>query len=127
MKTQTKRASWSWFWQAVTGIALLLLVGLHMVAHHFVAEGGIRDYQQVVEYLSNPLIIVTEIAFLIVVTVHALLGVRSILFDLGLRQRTERAITVAGVGIGVVTILYGFWLTYSILTQGNALASLLSP
>lgn len=122
-----KRAGWGWFWQAVTGVALIGLLGLHMVAHHFVAEGGIRDYQQVIEYLANPLIIVTEIAFLIVVTIHAMLGVRSILFDLGLSARSERMVTIISAGVGVLTILFGFWLTWTIVSQGSRLAALLAP
>ncbi len=119
-----KKSSWSWFWQAVTGIALLLLVGLHMIAHHFIVEGGIRDFRQVIEYLSNTIIIVLEIAFLIVVTVHAVLGVRSILFDLGLSARAERAITIGGIVVGVGTVLYGFWLMYAILNVNAALTAL---
>lgn len=115
-----KRSSWGWFWQAATGVLLLLLLGLHMIAHHFVATGGIRDFQQVIEYLSNPLIIVTELAFLVSVTVHAMLGMRAILFDLGLSPQGERVVTYASVVIGVVTVVYGFWLTYAILRQGSA-------
>lgn len=120
-----KRSSWAWFWQAVTGIALILLLGLHMIAHHFVAEGGIRDFAQVIEYLANPLIIVTEIAFLISVTAHAVLGVRAILFDLGLSAQTERTVTILLTVIGVLTVLYGIWLTYAIVRQGSTLTALL--
>jgi succinate dehydrogenase / fumarate reductase, membrane anchor subunit len=115
-----KRSSWGWFWQSVTGILLILLLGLHMIAHHFVVEGGLRDFNQVIEYLSNPIIIITELAFLISVTVHAMLGMRSILFDLGLSPQMERVVTYASVVVGVLTVLYGFWLTYTILAQGSA-------
>ncbi len=111
---QRHRSSWAWFWQSVTGLALILLVGVHMIANHFVVQGGLRDYAQVVEYLRNPLIVVIELAFLNVVTVHAMLGVRSILFDLGLSQKMERAVTYACAALGVVMIVYGFWLTYVI-------------
>ncbi|TAH50131.1 MAG: hypothetical protein EYC68_14875 [Chloroflexota bacterium] len=117
---KNKKSSWGWFWQSVTGILLILLVGLHMIAHHFVAEGGIRDFQQVIAYLSNPIIILTELAFLISVTVHAMLGMRSILFDLGLSPQWERVVTYGVVVIGGLTVLYGFWLTYAILAQGSA-------
>lgn len=115
-----KKSSWGWFWQAVTGILLILLVGLHMLAHHFIVEGGLRDFNQVIEYLSNPIIIFTELAFLVSVTVHAMLGMRSILFDLGLSERMERVVTYGAIGIGGLTIVYGFWLTYAILAQGGA-------
>jgi succinate dehydrogenase hydrophobic anchor subunit len=124
---ERKRSSWGWFWQSVTGLLLLFLVGLHMIAHHYVVEGGLRDFQQVIDYLSNPLIIVTEIAFLITVTVHAVLGMRSILFDLGLSERAERAVTLVGLIVGVLTVLYGFWLTYAILAQGNSPTAALFP
>jgi succinate dehydrogenase hydrophobic anchor subunit len=117
---EKKRASWGWFWQSVTGILLLLLLGLHMVAHHFVVEGGLRDYAQVLDYLRNPLIVVTELAFLISVTAHALLGLRAILFDLGLRPHLEQAINIGAVVVGALTILYGFWLTFTILANGSA-------
>ena len=110
-----KRSSWAWFWQAVTGIALLLLLGLHMVAHHFIVQGGLRNYAEVLAYLSNPVILVLEIAFLISVTTHAMLGVRAILFDLGLSAGAERTVTYACTAFGVVIVLYGFWLTYTIL------------
>jgi succinate dehydrogenase membrane anchor subunit len=122
-----KRSSWAWFWQSVTGVALILLLGLHMVAHHFVAEGGIRDYQEVIQYLANPIIIVLEIAFLISVVAHAILGMRSILFDLGLSAQTERIVTLVGTVIAVLTVLYGFWLTYTVLAQGGALTAFLLP
>ncbi|MCC7164127.1 MAG: hypothetical protein IT331_16655 [Anaerolineae bacterium] len=122
-----KRSGWGWFWQSVTGVALIGLLGLHMVAHHFVAAGGLRDYQQVIEYLSNPLIVVTEIAFLIVVTIHAMLGVRALLFDLGLTARAERMVTALVIGVGALTILFGFWLTYTVTMQGSMLTALLAP
>jgi succinate dehydrogenase hydrophobic anchor subunit len=125
--TNTKRSTWGWFWQSVTGLLLIFLVGLHMFAHHFIVEGGLRDFQQVLDYMRNPLILVTEIAFLITVTVHAVLGMRSILFDLGLSDRAERAVTVAGWVIGGMTILYGFWLTYTILITSTTPTAVLFP
>ena len=36
-----------WLVQAISGLLLVLVLGLHMVAHHFVVEGGLRDYAQV--------------------------------------------------------------------------------
>ncbi len=106
----------TWVWQAVTGIALLVLLGLHFVAHHFIVEGGLRNFQQVQEYLANPIILTLEVLFLMVVTPHALLGVRAILLDLQLSEATERFIDRAMWVIGIATVLYGFWLTWSIVT-----------
>jgi succinate dehydrogenase hydrophobic anchor subunit len=75
--------SWGWFLQAITGLALVVLLAVHMVAQHFVAAHGLRDYAEVVAYLRNPLVTAIELLFLVTVTTHALLGVRAIVFDFG--------------------------------------------
>ena len=99
-----------WLWTAGTGVALLVLVTIHMVAHHFVVErmGGLRTYQDVLDYVGNPVMFVIELVFLVVVTIHAMLGLRSVLFDFGLsdhaKRLTDRGLTV----LGVLTVAYGF-------------------
>ncbi len=107
-------SSWAWVWQALTGIGLIVLLALHMIANHFIAEGGLRDYAGVVDYLRNPIIVVLEFLFLVTVTAHALLGVRAILFDLGLAEHTERLLSRALTVVGVLTVGYGMWLTWTI-------------
>jgi len=99
----------TWTLTALSGIALLVLVTIHMVAHHFVVHeiGGLRTYEQVLEYLGNPVIVVLELALLVAVTIHAMLGLRSVLFDLGLSTRTKRIVTRGLVALGVLTIAYG--------------------
>jgi len=91
----------------VTGIGLVVLLGLHMIANHFIAKGGLRDYAAVVAYLRNPVILVLEILFLVCVTTHALLGVRAILLDLGLSDQVEQVVTHVLKWIGCLTICYG--------------------
>jgi succinate dehydrogenase cytochrome b556 subunit len=112
-----RTSSWSWILQAFTGVLLVVLLGLHMVVQHFVVEGGLRRYQQVVEYLSNPFVFLLEVAFLIVVTWHALLGVRAIILDLGLKPATERKVTAFLSIVGVLTVAYGIWLSATIVSQ----------
>lgn len=108
---------WGWVLQAVTGAAVLVLVSVHMIANHFVVPEGLRDYAQVVAYLSSPLVVALEVTFLTTVTWHALLGVRAILFDFGFSGRVERWITRVLAVIGVVTVGYGLWLTVLITSQ----------
>lgn len=106
---------WSWVQQAVSGALVLVLVTLHMIANHFVVPEGLRNFQEVVEYLSTPIIVVLEVAFLVTVTWHGLLGLRAVLFDFGFSSRTERAITRVLIVVGVVTVAYGLWLTWVIV------------
>ena len=117
--TRERTSSWSWILQAFTGIMLVVLLGLHMVVQHFVVAGGLRQYQQVVQYISNPFVFLLEIAFLIIVTWHALLGVRAIIFDLGLKPASERRVTAVLSIIGVIVVAYGIWLSATIVARGT--------
>jgi succinate dehydrogenase hydrophobic anchor subunit len=110
--TPERSRSRTWAWTAGSGVALLLLVTIHMVAHHFVVEevGGLRTYAQVLEYIGSPVIVVIEIAFLVVVTIHSMLGLRSVLFDFGLSERAKHLTDRGLVLLGVVTVAYGVML-----------------
>ncbi len=109
------KASWSWLWQVFTGVALLVLLGLHFIANHFIAKGGLRDFADVVAYLRNPIILVLEVLFLVVVTTHAMLGVRAIVIDFGLSERAEKRLSQALTVVGVLTVGYGLWQTWVII------------
>ena len=102
----------TWKATAGSGVALLVLVTVHMVAHHFVVEevGGLRTYAQVLDYIANPIIFVIECLFLVVVTTHAMLGLRSVLFDFGLSVRAKRLVSRGLLVLGIATVAYGFML-----------------
>ncbi|HYB00807.1 MAG TPA: hypothetical protein VED37_11370 [Ktedonobacteraceae bacterium] len=112
---QEPKASSSWYWQIFTGIALIFLLGLHFIANHFIAQGGIRDYADVVSYLRNPIILVWEVLFLIVVATHAMLGIRAIVMDFGISAQAEKRLSQALTVVGVLTVAYGLWLTWAII------------
>jgi succinate dehydrogenase hydrophobic anchor subunit len=101
-----------WRLTAMTGVAVLALVTIHMAAHHFVVEsvGGLRSYAQIVAYIANPVIFVIEVIFLVFVTWHAMLGLRSVLFDLGLSAGARRFVNRGLTVLGVLTVAYGLTL-----------------
>jgi succinate dehydrogenase hydrophobic anchor subunit len=100
-------------------VALVVLITVHMVAHHFVVQrtGGLRSYRQVLEYVANPVIFTIELLFLVVVTVHAMLGLRSVLFDLATGERARAWISRALVVLGVVTVAYGVTLIVTLASR----------
>jgi succinate dehydrogenase hydrophobic anchor subunit len=106
---QGRSGTRAWRATALSGVAVLVLVTVHMVAHHFVVEevGGLRTYRQVLAYVGNPLILVLESLFLVVVTWHGLLGLRSVLFDLGLSEAAKRRVSRGLGALGVATVGYG--------------------
>jgi succinate dehydrogenase hydrophobic anchor subunit len=111
-RVRAPRSARSWVATTLTGVALLLLLGVHMVANHFVVRsvGGLRSYRQVLEYISNPAIFTIEAVFLLFVTVHAMLGVRGVLLDLDPAPRTQRWIDIGLVTLGLATLGYGYFL-----------------
>ena len=113
-KTRRDSAGAWWIVQAITGLLLILLLGLHMIAHHFIVEGGLRTFDQVIEYISNPVIFILEVLFLIVVTPHAMLGLQSILMDLGPSAKAERNIRWIVRILTILIIVYGVWLAIAL-------------
>jgi succinate dehydrogenase hydrophobic anchor subunit len=64
----------------------------------------------VLEYISNPAIFAIESIFLLVVTVHAMLGVRGVVLDLDPSPHARRWIDAGLIGVGVLTLAYGSFL-----------------
>lgn len=106
------RAGRLWLVQVVTGGALVGFLGIHLVAQHFLAPGGLRDFSSVVEYLRQPVAILAELGLVVSVVVHAGLGVRTFFIELvhGRRARRLATILIALAATGI--IFYTVWLTY---------------
>ena len=98
-----------WLWTAGSGVALVVLASLHIVAQHFVVhqKGGLRTYGEVLSYIGNPVIFVLEACFLVAVAIHAMLGIRSVLHDLDLSPAASRRLDRVLWTVGTLTVLYG--------------------
>jgi succinate dehydrogenase hydrophobic anchor subunit len=112
------RPTFAWLAQVVSGVLLLVLLTVHMVAQHFVVEGGLRTYDQVIAWIRNPVVFVVEALLLVCVTWHGIAGIHAVLLDLGLRGRAERIVARVLLDLGVATILYGLWLLYMLAFRG---------
>jgi succinate dehydrogenase hydrophobic anchor subunit len=112
------RPTFAWLAQVVSGGLLLVLLTVHMVAQHFVVSGGLRTYDQVIDWIRNPLVFAVEALLLVCVTWHGIAGVHAILLDLGLRGRAERIAARVLFDLAVVTILYGLWLLFMVAFGG---------
>ena len=106
------RTARDWRITSLTGVALIALLIVHMVGHHFVVEsvGGLRSYDQVLDYISHPAIFTIESLFLLFVTVHAMLGLRGVLLDLDPPTWLFRWIDGGLTALGLATLAYGYFL-----------------
>ena len=112
------RPSFAWLAHVLSGVLLLVLLTVHMIAQHLVVEGGLRTYDQVVAWIHNPVVFTLEALLLVCVSWHGIAGVHAVLLDLGLRGRTERIVAQLLLGVAVATVLYGLWLL-SMLAFGS--------
>ncbi len=83
----TKAGMWAWLIQRAAAVLLLLVVALH---------------------LANPFRRGVQAALLALVLVHALLGVRSLLLDVGLPLRWHRALFALALGLAGL-MFWGVW------------------
>ena len=104
-----------WLVQATLGIALVLLLAIHLIVNHWVTPQGLLSYADIIRYYDVTGIAWMEALFLIVVTVHCLLGLHSILLDLNLRPRLTGLFTTALVIAGGIAFTYGIWLIRTIV------------
>ena len=64
---------------------------------------------------AQPLFLLLGVLLLIVVTSHALLGVRAILLDFGVSARAEKVLSRALTVVGILTVGYGLWVTWVVI------------
>jgi succinate dehydrogenase hydrophobic anchor subunit len=112
------RPTFAWLAQVVSGVLLLVLLTVHMIAQHLVVSGGLRTYDQVIAWLRNPVVFAVEALLLVCVTWHGIAGVHAVLLDLGLRGRTERIVARILGDVAVATVLYGLWLLSMLAFRG---------
>ncbi len=112
-RTTTSAASVWWLLQAVTGVLLVVLLGLHMAAQHFAAQGGLRSYADVLSYVANPAIVVLDLAFSSASpSTPCWASERSCSTSrwTGGRRVSSTGLTV----LGVLTVVYGVWMAFAI-------------
>jgi succinate dehydrogenase hydrophobic anchor subunit len=71
----------------------------------------------VLTYIGNPVIFVLEAAFLLAVTIHAMLGVRGVLGDLDPSAENQRRIDRGLWIVGTLTVAYGMALLITLAVR----------
>lgn len=106
-----------WLYKIVAGLLIVVVLGVHFIVNHMVAPGGLLSYADVIRYFQNPWVVAMEIAFLVFVVSHSLIGLRSILLDLNPSQAVLKTANAVLLILGAGAILYGIWLALTIANQ----------
>ena len=84
-RRNTNVGMWAWIWQRISAIAIIFLLGLHIVL----------TYKPVIQFL-----------LLMTVIFHAALGIRVILLDFNLVNVKYRNLLIAGLlGLGLIVFI----------------------
>lgn len=106
-----------WTWHMTAGVALLLLLGLHMLIMHMVGTAQwFAPYGTEADEMKNSLFrdgklffTVTYILLLGAALYHGLYGLRTMLFELTLKPVAEKTITVVLLVVGLGLFGLGTW------------------
>jgi len=107
-----------WTWHMAAGVAILFLLGMHMVTMHLGGLTGlyVADRTQDAASPANSqardaslFLTVVYILLLALALYHGLYGLRTIIFELTLRPSTERAVTVVLVIAALGLLGFGTW------------------
>jgi succinate dehydrogenase / fumarate reductase membrane anchor subunit len=106
--------TWLWLLKIFSGGLIIVLLLVHFIVNHLVAEGALLTYADVIAYYANPWIVLMEIIFLVVVISHGLIGLRSVILDLKLTPKIQMVIDIILVAVGLVSTGYGIWLALTV-------------
>ena len=114
-----------WVWFMIAGIVMFVFAGLHMLTVHLSAVVGLFNpagadsvaWANVAFRSRNALFVVMYIIILAAALYHGFYGLRTILFEMGLKQPARRPLTVLLWVIGL--ILFGFG-TYTAVAAKSA-------
>ena len=103
-----------WLFKIISGVLMIVILGIHLVVNHLLAPGGLLTYRDVVVYFKNPLVIIMETVFLCCAVFHSLLGMRAIFLDLNPSLRLINWVDRLFLAFGGSVIVYGFWLLLTV-------------
>lgn len=116
------RESRLWSWHILTGILVLVLLGLHMGIMHLgtilnalgIESGNPTHSSEVFRRSQNLFFMINYILLLGAALFHGLYGLRSMLFELSLSRTAEKFIGGMCAVAGVALFIYGSYVAVAV-------------
>jgi succinate dehydrogenase hydrophobic anchor subunit len=113
-----------WTFFIIAGIVVFVLLSLHMMIVHMdgflglfnPAGGSSLDWKNVIYRSHSAFFTIIYIILLAAALYHGFYGLRTILFELGLKESVERFVTIAVWVIGIVLFCVGLYANFAIHT-----------
>ena len=111
--------TWLWLLKIITGLLVIVILIIHFIVNHFIAQNGLLTWADVVNYYQNPIVPIMETAFVALVVSHSLIGLRGIILDMNPSRGVITAVNWLFTAAGVVSVGYGIWLIEVIVSKGS--------
>ncbi|WP_164985091.1 hypothetical protein [Ammoniphilus sp. CFH 90114] len=118
LKRGGKKNVITWFFQRVSGVALVFLIAIHMWNLHYSNPAVPPDYNDLVARLRTIGYIALDFSLLVLALFHGLNGVRNIVLDYTSNEATIKRWTAGLAIIGVIFSLWGGAALIKIMTMG---------
>lgn len=96
-----------WFLQASSGLFLIFFMAVHLYVAHINGGSPIELFNSVVQNLTNPWWLAFFLAFVWIITYHALNGVKGIVYDMGVSASKRKYVTYGFTALYIITVIYG--------------------
>ncbi len=96
-----------WLFQAASGAFIIFFLGVHLYVAHINGGSPIELFDTVIANLRNPLWLAFFLVFVWIVTYHGLNGVKGIIFETGISQRSRRIVSYLFTAIFIISVIYG--------------------
>jgi succinate dehydrogenase / fumarate reductase membrane anchor subunit len=110
-----------WTWHLIAGLAIFVLLGLHMSIMHLDASLGIAnpagghpiDWTNVIARARSVGFALSYILLLGAALFHGLYGLRTIIFEVGLGTASRGAVGKALFALGIALFIIGTWAAWA--------------
>jgi succinate dehydrogenase hydrophobic membrane anchor protein len=100
---------WSWVFQRVTAVLLIVMLAIHLIFTHILSIGEL-GYDNIGDRLAHAGLTAVDIILLAAGIYHALNGLRMVLMDYWFTSRKRAlALTIVLWVVGIAFMVYGTW------------------
>jgi succinate dehydrogenase hydrophobic anchor subunit len=112
ISTSKVAGTWAWFFQRLSAVLLVVLLGLHIYVDHFVDMGEPLTVAGIHTRVKQLLYIVVDYSLLGMVLFHGLNGTRTVLFDFDMFIKRKKLVDVGLWVLGVATMIWGIFVLF---------------
>ena len=116
--------TWAWFFQRLSAVLLIVFLGIHLYASHFMDLGehqsgeALISFDDVTVRLDQLFYIVVDYGMLSMVLMHGLNGLRTVMFDFDMFVKRKKYVDVGLWVVGIATLIWGIVILFPFITGG---------